>query len=113
MIRFKMDPRDDLSNRADFTYDLMQAMSKRAQDTVDSSKELSELKAKAKVTVQVKGSLRSIDVEIKISPLGEVKIPEAELAAANSAVAAQVNDAIRSSMSSMLQESMSSSTKRM
>lgn len=113
MLRFKMDPREDISNRADFTYDLMQAMSKKAQDAIDSSKELSELKAKAQVSVSVHGSLRSIEVNIKISPLDGGKLPEAELAAANSAVAAKVNDAIRGSMSEMLQESMSNSRKRM
>lgn len=113
MLKFKMDPREDLSNRADFTYDLMAAISRKAQAAVESSKELAELKSKAKVGVRAHGSLSSISVDITITPTGDTELPEAELEAANKAVAETVNAAIKESMSEMLQESMAGARKRM
>jgi hypothetical protein len=108
-----MEARNDLSSRADFTYDLMQSISMKAQGAVDSSKELAELKKKARVNVRVHGTLQSISVDITITPLGEEPLPQEELAAAKTAVAQQVNESIKSSMTEMLQESMTSARKRM
>jgi DNA-binding protein YbaB len=108
-----MDPREDLSTRADFTYDLMQAMSKKAQEAVDSADELVELKKTSRVNVRVQGTLQSISVDITITPLGEEPLPQEELVAAKDAVAKKVNEAIKSSMADMLQGSMTSARKRM
>lgn len=112
-LRFRMDPREDMSNRTDFTYDLMQSLSKKAQEAVDSADELVELKRSARVNVRVQGTLHSISVDITISPLGDEELSQEQLTSAKSAIAAKVNATIKSSMADMLQGSMTSARKRM
>lgn len=112
MLRFRMDPKDDLSSRADFTYDLMQSLSKSARMAAESSNVSEALKGRADVDVRVVGSLNSIDIKVDISPKEGVTLPPEEVAKSRAEILEAVNDAIKASMSELLQASMKSARER-
>lgn len=113
MIRFRMDPKDDLSSRADFTFDLMQSMSAAAREAIESSEELSELKTKAKVDVTVSGSLNSIDIKITVAAREGATLSEEEISRARAHAFSKVDEVIKSRMSDLIQGAVSSARSRM
>jgi hypothetical protein len=112
MLRFRMDPKDDLSNRADFTHGLMQRISESAREAAEESPAAKKLKERADVDVRVSGSLNSVDIQIVIAPHEGAVIAPNESAAARAEILKSVNEAVKASMSSLLQESMKSARER-
>lgn len=112
-VRFTLNPREDLSTRPDFTFDLMQAITKEAQAAVDAAPEIVALKKKASVHVSVRGTLASVEVRVDIVPREDTKLDDAEVAAAKSAASDRVRETIGSRMSGLLQGAIDSARGRM
>lgn len=112
-FRFTMHPRDDLSTRTDFTYDLMQDLAKEARVAVDGCEALAGIREKAEVQVNVTGTLRNVLVDVKITPNGGMTIGEAELNEARKAAGAALDEALKGKMGDILQSAINSARGRM
>ena len=113
MLRFTMDQKRDLSNRTDFTYDLMQSIAKIARSSVESSQAIDKLKDRADVDVRVTNSLGAVDVRVDVKPHEGVALSEGEVAEARAQVMEGVNTAVKAGMSEALQASMKNARTRM
>jgi DNA-binding protein YbaB len=112
-IRFEMNPKEDLSARPDFTFDLMQSISKEAQGAVDSSPEITAIKQKASVRVGTRGTLASIEIVVDVIPREGVELGADEIEAARSAASSRIRETIGSRMGALIQGSIDSARGRM
>lgn len=112
-LRFRMTDKDDLSSRADFSFEIMQSLSKAIQEAVEASPEVAELKPRAKVQVSVAGSLRSLDISIRVIPKIENEISKEELAQAREKIGALIQETVKSRMNDVLQTAVNGARSRM
>jgi hypothetical protein len=112
MLRFRMDPKDDLSIRADFTHSLMQSISASAREAAESSTAAAKLKDRADVDIAVSGSLGSVDIKITITPHEGITIAPNESALARAEILRSVNEVVKAEMSGLLQAAMKGARER-
>jgi DNA-binding protein YbaB len=112
-LRFEMNPKDDLSGRPDFTFDLMQSISKEAQEAANSSPEIMALKQRASVRVGARGTLASIEIVVDVIPREGADLADGEIDAARSAASSRIRETIGSKMSALIQGSIDSARGRM
>lgn len=112
-LSFKMASKDDLSARADFSFDLMQSLGKVAQSAIEDSQAIADLKSKAKVHVSFSGSLRSIDIAIKVTPLPDVDLSSEELASARERVGNLIHETVQSRLTDLVQTALNGARARM
>lgn len=112
-LRFRMADKDDLSSRADFSFEIMQSLSKSIQEAVEASPEVTELKPRAKVQVSIAGSLRALDITIQVLPKGENEITKEELAQARAKIGVLIQETVKSKMTDVLQTAVNGARSRM
>lgn len=112
-FRFSMHPKDDLSTRTDFTYDLMQDLAKEVKLALDGCEALSGIREKAKVDVKVTGTLRNVLVDVKVVPNEGVAIEESELVQAHKDAGAALDAALKEKMGEIIQGAIDSARGRM
>ncbi len=112
-VKFKLNPREDLSERPDFTFDLMQSISKEAQAAVDAAPEVVELKKKASVHVGVRGTLSSVEISVDVVRREGVELSDEEISTAKSAASQKIRESVGSRMTELLQRSIDSARGRM
>lgn len=108
-----MHPRDDLSTRTDFSYDLMQKVSAEARSAIEGSDALREIQDRADFKVEVTGTLRNVLINVKIVPKEGVAIPEDELAEVRKKVGEALDGALKDRLGDLLQEAVDSARGRM
>lgn len=111
-LAFRMDPQKDLSTRSDFTFDLMKQVSERLQEAVDAVPEVKAIGSKASVSVNVRQSLRGVDVSVKIAPTTEDDISE-DIQKLRQAVRSAIDSKLKETIGQSLQESFKSARARM
>lgn len=111
-LKFNMDPRKDLSTRADFTFDLMKQVSDQLQEAVDAVPEVQALRGKADVKVETKQSLTGVTIDVKITPKTEEDIAD-DLAKLRQAVHTAVSDKMKETIGQSLQSAFQSARARM
>lgn len=112
-LKFRMQDKDDLSNRADFTYELVRSLGKAAEEAIEASPEIAELKKKAKINVSFTASLRAVDLTVRVHPLPDVDLESGELAAIKKAVSQKIDEMMRNRMSELLDSAMKAARARM
>lgn len=105
-LRFRTDPKDDLSVRTDFTYSLMEKISKRLREIADKDPEVAKIREKAKVEIFARGSLMNVSVDVWIQSNPESKITDEEKEAAKKSVQAKMEEAMTEVFPQSLQEAM-------
>lgn len=112
-FRFSMHPKDDLSTRTDFTYDLMQEVAKEAKAAIDGCEALAGIREKAEVRVNVTGTLRNALVDVKFTPHEGATIEEGEMKEAHKAASAALDGAMKEKMGEIFQSAINSARGRM
>jgi hypothetical protein len=111
-LRFQMEPRKDLSGRADFTFDLVKEVASRLQEAVDAVDAVKKMKDQARVDVLVTHTLSDIDVKIKVTPLTDEDI-DAAVGAMREAVRQAIDEKMKETIGASLQKAIDSSRSRM
>lgn len=112
-VRFRMDPKEDLSARADFTHDLMGELSREASKIADESQELAAYRNRAQIDVSARGSLRKVDLSVNIRPLQGVTLSDREMEEIRTAVGRSLNETLKTRMSDVLQTAITKARGRM
>src|SRR3990172_2427264 len=112
-LRFVMPPAEDLSTRADFSFDLMSELSKEVRAIVDAIPKVQELRNKALVDTYATGTLRSINVEISVKPNPGVTLTEQEIEDAKREISETIDGRIRDRISAVLQTAIDRARERM
>jgi len=112
-VKFRLDPREDLSERPDFTFDLMQGLSRAAQAAADAAPEVAALRQKASVVVGVRGALADIQVTIDVVPRADVELTDEEKESAKEGASKAIGGALNEQMTEILQRSIDQARGRM
>lgn len=112
-VRFRLNPREDLSERPDFTFDLMQGLSKAAQAAADAAPELAALRQRASVVVGVRGALTDVQVTIDIVPRADVELTDEEKESAREGASRAIRETLNERMTEILQRSIDQARGRM
>lgn len=112
-VRFRMDPKEDLSTRTDFTYGLMEELSREASKIANASEELSAYRSRAQIDVSARGSLRKVDLQVDIRPLQGATISDSEMEEIRQAVGRALNENLKGRMSDVIQAAITKARGRM
>lgn len=113
VVRFEMNPKDDLSTRADFSADLMESLSKELRAVLDDAPELDEIRKKAKVTVSAHGMLRAVDIRVDIVRDQASDLTAEAIQDARRAISKRIAGSVRAKMSVVLQAAITQARARM
>lgn len=104
-LRFRMKDRDDLSKRSDFTFEVMQALTKDLEAAVAALPVVAELRGKASVTVRARGSLRNVALDVQVTPTTDEGLTADETEAIRAAVGEAIRREVPQRMAGVLQRS--------
>lgn len=112
-FRFTMSPKDDLSMRTDFSFDLMQKLRAIAKEAIDGAEPLAALRSRADIEVDLKGTLRDVRIDVRVTPHEGVAIGEDELLEARKHTGRILDEVMRERMNDVLQEAIDTARGRM
>ena len=113
MLKFSMKPKDDLSMRPDFSYELMAEISRAAKEILDGSDAISGIRAKADVKVFAIGTLTNVSIKVEIARKEGVELSKEEIDKAKEDAIEELKESLGPRMSDIMQEALSSARRRM
>lgn len=112
-VRFRMDPRNDLSTRTDFSFDFMNEISKAAKEIVQEAKSLDALRDRADIRVIPTATLINVTLEVEVTPREEGSLTEEEIKKAKADVMEELRNRLNVVMGELLQNALTSARRRM